>query len=52
MHGALRQKTKTGSFRSRFETDTKRKIACCATYQANILFNLLNLIGFVGRIRR
>ncbi|ESD26404.1 hypothetical protein HMPREF1612_04856 [Escherichia coli 908585] len=52
MHGALRQKTKTGSFRSRFETDAKRKIACCATYQANILFNSLNLIGFVGRIRR
>ncbi|EZJ37082.1 hypothetical protein AC93_2956 [Escherichia coli 2-005-03_S4_C2] len=38
MHGALRLKTKTGSVRSRFETDAKRKIACCATYQGYIIF--------------
>ncbi|EMW17662.1 hypothetical protein EC2845650_3204 [Escherichia coli 2845650] len=38
MHGALRQKTKTGSIWSRFETDAKRKIACCATYQAYMIF--------------
>ncbi|AEJ58112.1 hypothetical protein AC18_3255 [Escherichia coli 2-222-05_S3_C2] len=38
MHGALRQKTKTGSIWSRFETDAKRKIACCAMYQVYIIF--------------
>ncbi|EYD83319.1 hypothetical protein AC26_2688 [Escherichia coli 1-176-05_S3_C2] len=39
MHGALRQKTKTGSVWSRFETDVKRKncLMRCA-YQAYMIF--------------
>ncbi|EFK24392.1 hypothetical protein HMPREF9550_03486 [Escherichia coli MS 187-1] len=52
MHGALRQKTKTGSVRSRFETDAKHNCLMRYAYQAYMLFNLLNLIGLVGRIRR